>query len=143
MAANEAPGTGLLITFALIAAILLSALAVWNGIRDAARKKREIGYTTALKAYSKAIHPGMTRKEVEEYLRSENTQFSWVYTAFEVKGESQYADIVKIGGRACSRYCSEAYVYVALEFSPRKDFEQTATDILQRIEIFRPYSGCL
>jgi hypothetical protein len=127
----------------IVIAVLIAALAVRKITRDAARRKREIGYALALKAYSRALHPGMTRKEIEEYLRSRNTQFSWIFTAFGGRRESQYADIVKIGEEAAPWYCREAYVYVAFEFVPVKDFRQTDADVLQRIETFRPYTGCL
>jgi len=123
---------------------VISAIVVRSSVRAAARRKRETGYTGALKAYSDALHPGMTRKDVEGYLRSRNTQFTWVWTAFGGRRESQYADLVKIGEETAPWYCSEAYVYVAFEFSAVNDFHrQTDSDALQGIEIFRPYTGCL
>jgi hypothetical protein len=127
------------------AAILISAIVVRSSSRAAARRKRETYYTDALKAYSDALHPGMMRKDVEEYLRSRNTQFTWIWTAFGGRGETQYADVVKIGEEAAPWYCSEAYVYIAFEFLPVNNFShgQTPSDVLQRIEIFRPYTGCL
>ena len=127
----------------IVIAILISALAFRKITRDAARQRREIGYAAALNAYSRALHPGMTRKDVEEYLRSRNTQFSWIFRAFGGRRESQYADIVKIGEEAVPWPCSEAYVYVAFEFVPVKDFHQTDADVLQRIEVSRSYGGCL
>ena len=55
------------------------------------------GYIGALKAYSDALHPGMMRKDVEDYFRSRNTKFIWMWTALGEGRESQYADLVKIG----------------------------------------------
>jgi hypothetical protein len=66
----------------IVIAVLIAALAVRKITQDAAKRKREIGYAVALKAYSQALHPRMTRKDIEEYLRSRNTQFSWIFTAF-------------------------------------------------------------
>jgi hypothetical protein len=107
-------------------------------------REREAGYRGALKAYSAALHSGMTRKDVEDYLRSKNTRFTWAWTAFGGRKESQYADLVKIGEESAPWYCSEANVYVAFEFRDVNGFNrQTDSDVLQRIEIFRPYSGCL
>src|SRR5205085_2583744 len=112
--------------------------------RGAASRKRETGYIGALKAYSDSLRPGMTRKDVEDYLHLRNTQFTWVWTAFGGRRVTQYADLVKIGEETAPWYCSEAYVYIAFEFSPLNDFHrQTDSDVLQRIEIFRPYTGCL
>src|SRR5262249_17725210 len=129
----------------VVAAILISAIVVRSSSRAAARRKREAHYSDSLKAYSDALHPGMMRRDVEEYLRSRNAQFSWIYTAYGGRRESQYADVVKIGEESAPWYCSEAYVYIAFEFLPVNSFshDQTPTDVLQRIEIFRPYTGCL
>jgi hypothetical protein len=127
----------------IVIAVLILALALRKITRDAAGRKREIRYNVALKAYSQTLHPGMTRKNIEEYLRSRNTQFGWIFTAFGGRRETQYADIVKIGEEAAPWYCSKAYVYVAFEFAPVKEFRQSDSDVLQRVEIFRPYTGCL
>src|SRR5438105_4033101 len=108
----------------IAAAVMISAFAVRRGIRAAAKRKREVGYTIALKAYSEALHAGMTRRDVETYLRSTNTQFTWVFTAFGGRRESQYADVVKIGEEAAPWYCSAAYVYIAFEFSAVGDFHR-------------------
>jgi hypothetical protein len=60
----------------------------------------------------------MTRKDVEDYLRSRNTKFTWIWTAFGGRRESQYADLVKIGEETAPWYCSEACVYVAFGSRP-------------------------
>jgi len=104
----------LLMLIALV--IALSALAVRSSVRAMERRKREIGYEVALRTYSEAFHPGITRKELEDYLRSRNTHFYSVLTGFGGRTESQYADLVKIGEETPPWYCSEAYVYVAFEF---------------------------
>ena len=121
------------------AAVLISTLAVWS-VRAAATRKRETGYSLALKVYSEALHPGMTRKDVEDYLRSRKTQFRSELGPVGGRPESQCADLVKIGEEAAF-FCSKAYVYVAFEFSPAYDFRlHTDSDVLQRIEIIRV--GC-
>lgn len=117
-------------------AAVISALAVWSTARAMARRNRAIAYQTTVRAYSQALRPGVTRKQVEDYLRSRSVHFAWMYTAFGGRRESQYADLVKIGEESAPWYCSEEYVYVALEFS-------NESDLLQRIEIFQPDSGCL
>jgi hypothetical protein len=109
-------------------------------VRAAATRKRETGYSLALKAYSEALHPGMTRKDVEDYLRSRKTQFRSEFGPFGGRPESQWADLVKIGEEATFS-CSKARVYVAFEFSPAYDFRlRIDSDVLQRIEIIRV--GC-
>lgn len=91
-----------------------------------------------LDAYSKALRPGMTRKEVEEYLRSQNTHFDRDFTAYGGRRESQGADLVEI--TACW-FCGE-FVSVALEFAPVNQPRRLEdTDILQRIELYRVTDG--
>jgi hypothetical protein len=144
-------GLILLIVAAVLISATVSVRARRSRIRDPARRNREIGYAVALSFYSKALHPGVTREEVETYLRAANTQFGWVYTAFGGRRESQSADIVKIGEEKTSAwFCGAGYVHVAFEFSPVDNMRTTSTyhlpgqlirgedtDVLQRIEIFR------
>jgi hypothetical protein len=137
----QAMRRGLILLIA--AAVLISALAVCSSVRAAATRKRETGYSLALKAYSEALHAGMTRKDIEDYLRSRKTQFRSELGPIGGRPESQYADLVKIGEEAAF-FCSKAYVYVAFEFSPAYDFRlHTDADVLQRIEIIRPGCGSL
>jgi hypothetical protein len=105
----------LLVLIALVIAV--SALAVRSSVRATASRKREIGYQIELRTYSEALHPGMTRRELEDYLRSNNTNFTWVFAAYGGRRVGQYADLVKIG--------------------------EDDSDVLERIELFRPYTGCL
>jgi len=122
------------------AAVLISALAVWSSVQAAAARKRETGYSLALKAYSEALHPGMTRKDIEDYLRSRKTQFRSELGPVGGRPESQWADLVKIGEEPAF-FCGKAHVYVAFEFSPAYDFRlRIDSDVLQRIEIIRV--GC-
>ncbi len=123
--------------------VAVSALAVRSSIRATASRKREIGYQVELRTYSEALHSGITRKELEDYLRSNNSNFTWVFTAYGGRRVSQYADLVKIGEEAAPWFCSEAHVYVAFEFSGMEKFKQNDSDVLERIELFRPATGCL
>jgi hypothetical protein len=128
----------------IVVAVLISALTVRSSIRASAKRDREIRYAGTLKTYLVELHPGMTRRDVENYLRSRHTQFSWMWTAFGGRRKSQYADVVKIGEEAAPWFCSEAYVYIAFGFMPVGDVDsQNDLDVLQWIELFRPYSGCL
>jgi hypothetical protein len=122
--------------------VVAFAVIVRSHVKSLAQKKREIAYRLALEAYSRDLKPGLRRTEVESYLRVRNTGFSWIYTAFGGRRESQYADVIKIGEEAAPWYCSYAYVFVAFEFSGVEKYQQNS-DVLERIELFRPYSGCL
>jgi hypothetical protein len=132
----------LIVAAAVLTLALMPVLSRWKKIRDA---KREAGYTLALDAYSKALRPGMTHKEVEEYLRSANTQFSETLTAYGGRRQSQWADLVKIGeSESAVWYCGKEYVYVALEFTPVNQLPRRPedADVLQRIEMYR-VADCL
>ena len=131
----------LLVLIALVVAV--SALAVRSSVQATARRKREIGYQAELRTYSEALHPGITRKKLEDHLRLNNTNFGSVFTAYGGRSESQWADVVKIGEESAPWYCSEAYVYVAFEFSAVEHFKRNDSDVLERIELFRPNTGCL
>ena len=130
------------LVFLIVAAILISWLtSAWlhrKNLQQAAKRERETRYTAVLGVYSKALRPGMTRKEVETYLGSANTQFSVVYTAFGGRRESQSADVIKIGEEeGSSWFCGKAYVYIAFEFLPLFKLHTDDTDTLERTEIHR------
>ena len=132
----------LLLIFTVIIVVTFAA-AARSHVKSVAQEKRELTYRSDLQKYSNDLTPGLRRAEVESYLRARNAHFSWIYTAFGGRHESQYPDVVKIGEEAAPWYCSEAYVYVAFEFSGVEKYKQNDSDLLERIEIFRPYSGCL
>jgi hypothetical protein len=107
---------------AILAALLVvtAASAISGRAKSVAKKKREIGYQSTLQRYSREVKLGSRRAEVESCLRSRNTAFSWMYTAYGGRKKSQYADLVKIGEESPPWFCSESYVYIAFEFSPSK-----------------------
>jgi hypothetical protein len=118
---------------------------------------REAAYQAALREYSKDLHRGLTRREVEAYLRARNTTFS--QTCCGQAGD--YADVILVGIERPPWYCSESYVYVAIEFSAvephdwrldilpnlrspgKASFFGYDSDVLARIELYRPDTGCL
>jgi hypothetical protein len=130
---------------AILAALIVvtTALAFSGHAKSLAKRKRETGYQSVLQKYSREIRPGSRRAEVENYLRSTNTAFTWMFTAYGARKESQNADLVKIGEEVPPWFCSESYVYVAFEFSPSGTLAQTSSDVLERIELFQPDTGCL
>jgi hypothetical protein len=122
------------------------AFLIRSRVRAAAQREREAGYPLALRAYSEIVQPGMTRKEVENALRSRATSFSKILGPFG--GTAEYGDLVKIGEEDAPWYCSEEYVYVAFVFSAveKHDLEHhlgADSDVLKKVQIFRPDTGCL
>jgi len=140
--ANEAPW--LLPTVALVITITVSAL-VLSHTRAEAKRERELGYRAALRAYSNDLKPGLTRREVEDYLRTRNARFTNICC---VGKENYYADLFKIGEERAPWYCSEGYVYVAFEFSAVEKHDLASffakdSDVLKQVEIYQPGTGCL
>ena len=110
---------------------------------QSAQKKREAAYQAKLQAYSEVLKPGMTRKEVEAYLRAKDTAFGQLCC---IDKGSAFADLVKIGKEKHPWYCEEHNVYVAFQFSavePHKPYEAYDSDTLKQITIFHKLEGCL
>jgi hypothetical protein len=126
----------LLIVAVILISTMLPVLSRRRAIRNAERE------TLELEIYSKALQPGMTCKEVEEYLHSTNTQFGRTLTAYGERRESQWADLVDIEEEATCWFCFKEYVHIALEFAPvNPPGRLEDTDTLQRIEIYRVTDG--
>jgi hypothetical protein len=127
---------------ALVLVVLAGAAIryVWT---KRAQKNREIGYQSPLHSYSQVLKPGMTRKDVEDYLRAKDTPFQHICCIDE---RSAYADITKIGKEGAPWYCSEQNIYVAFQFAAaeRRDSVSTApSDTLRKVTLFRRLEGCL
>ena len=135
-----------LLRIAVVALVLTSGAVFRSHLRSEAKKRREAAYQSALQSYSENLKPGMTRNDVENYLRTSNVRFGQMCCL----GKQYYVDTVKVGEEGAPWYCSEAYVYVAIEFSATQSHEPLSgshlardSDVLRRIELFRPLTGCL
>jgi len=132
----------LLVLIGVIIAVSAGA-AIRSRIKSAAKKKREAVYESTLQAYSQNLKPGLTRKEVEEYLRAKGTYFTQMRC---IKERSALADLVKIGEEDAPWYCSEHWVHIAFEYAavePHNSLKAYDTDVLKTITIFHEWGGCL
>lgn len=137
----------------LTLAILCAAL-LWVGIRHSiqrqAQKKREAVYQEILHVYQQVLKTGMTRKQVESYLRAQNRTFSQM-CCIDIKAPTKkhsLDDEVKIGEEDHPWFCSEHNVYLGFEFidnaKPRERFwDADDTDMLESITILHRLEGCL
>lgn len=134
---------------ALILVVLLLAVvgfAVRHRIREqakeGARKKREAGYELSVQEYSQALIPGTNRKEVEDYIRKKNVPMLRMCC---VGGNK--SDLIKIGQDDDTWFCSENYVYIALQFDheakDRPERFADDDDTLNSITIFHMPGRCL
>jgi hypothetical protein len=135
-----------LLPIVVVAIVVVFGAVLRSYFRSEAKNRREAAYQSALQSYSENLKPGLARKDVENYLRARNTSFSHMCCL----GEHYYVDLAKVGEEAAPWYCSEAYVYVAFEFAAVEPHDPLSgshfardSDVLKRIEIFRPLTGCL
>src|ERR1700722_4231877 len=68
----------------------------------------------AVASYSQVLKPGMTRKEVEDYLRANKVQFGQGCCA--VPNERSLDDLIEIGTRHFPVPCGDSTYYVAFIF---------------------------
>ncbi len=107
------------------------------------QQRREAAYQAAIRSYSEVLKPGMTRKEVEAYLKEQGTPFKQPCCMDPGRA---YFLLVKIGEEEHPWYCSNLNVYARFQFNP---YEQPASklpgerDTLMGIQIFRVGEGCL
>jgi hypothetical protein len=123
---------------------------VWHYSQRQAQKKRQAGYQLAVRSYSRALKPGMTRKEVENYLRTKNEAFQQTCCVDpkETRVRSSWDDLLKIGEEDTPWYCSENNVYVAFQFADherRHDYaiRDDDLDTLRAVTLYQTLEGCL
>jgi len=129
-----------------LVAITLIAFGVRSVLENRAQKKREIAYETALRSYSAALRPGMTRKDVEAYLTARNQKFRLMCCVETKKfATGVYDELTKIGQEDAPWFCSEKNVYIAFEFAgpQRNPPEAAPSDTLSKITIYPWLEGCL
>lgn len=130
-----------LVLFAVL--IIAVSWAACDQMKTKDQKKREAAYQLTLNSYSRDLRLGLSRKEVEEYLRQNAVIFTQMCC---VEERSAFADLVKIGEEPHPRYCSEYYVHIAFEFRAAEShhpFKAVDSDVLKKIGIFRQLGGCL
>lgn len=127
---------------ALAVCAVVTSVAVHH-LRLEARRKRELDYQAAVRAYTQQFRPGLRRGELDSYFRASHIKFGAICCLEE---RSAPAGLVLIGQEDHPWYCSENDIYVAFEFvaeEPHKAWEPFASDTLTRIHLFPHLGGCL
>ncbi len=87
----------------------------------------------------------MTRRDVEDHLRSENVEFRQMCCVEGNLSKGVYDDLAKISQEDTPWYCSEENVYVAFQFTgPARNtigWTADAFDKLRAVTIFRWLEG--
>jgi hypothetical protein len=134
--------------------VVLALFIVGAGARFAIKKraaqKREAAYQSILSEYQRALKPGMTRKEVEDYLRAKNAQFRKSNFAESGPNRHSFDDLTKIGEEDAPWFCSEHNIYVAFYFvdhesssAPGFMFKDDDLDTLKSVSLYHWLEGCL
>jgi Na+-transporting NADH:ubiquinone oxidoreductase subunit NqrC len=64
-----------LILVLVLVLLLIAGAGIRYELEKKAQKKRDATYATRLLSFTLVLKPGMTRKDVEDYLRSKNIKF--------------------------------------------------------------------
>jgi hypothetical protein len=136
----------IVLTILLLAVGGLGIVGVHSWFEKQSRRKREAAYDSILRSYTQALKPGMTRKQVEDYLRTKNVSFQQMSG---INGDS-WDDLIKIGQEEEHPwYCSEHIVYLAFQFADYEqlgkplDLEANKLDTLRAVTIYHRLEGCL
>jgi hypothetical protein len=111
---------------------------------QSAKQKREASYQAVLQSYSEILKPGMTRKNVEEYLKAKGVKHERMCCIDE---KTAWVDLVRIGKEKHPWYCSAHTVYIAFQFAdePHEGMRPSdrETDKLKSITVYHSLDGCL
>jgi hypothetical protein len=129
--------------------LVLLTIGVRHVVKERLHKKRELSYQTTLQLYEQAIKPGMTRKQVEDYLHARSQAFSQS-CCVDIKEFRKHSwdDLVKIGAEDAPWFCSESAVYVAFQFSdsplPHDEmWRADDLDTVKSVSVYHRPENCL
>jgi hypothetical protein len=134
---------GLLVIAAAL--LIVCVLGIKSVVEKRAARKRQTEYEAVLREYSGALKSGMSRREVESYLRLRGRSFRKMCC---IRGpRNAYADIVKIGEEKAPWYCNKYNVYVAFEFETTEPHgivpDARDSDRLETTSLFPWLEECL
>jgi hypothetical protein len=144
--------TTVLMAVAAIASVVLGLWLVQHVRERRKAAQREGYYKAVLAKYTGEFNRGMTRGQVEQHLQRDGSRFRQMCCAASFKDEhvslagAGWDDLVKIGEEGTPWFCSENNVYIAFEFNPKTNDEQSdtnASDVLKRVSVFHQLEGCL
>jgi hypothetical protein len=123
----------------LVVLALVASRYVWRK-RD--QDKRAAGYQSTLRSYSKDLKPGMTRKEVENYLQAKGVP---VLCRSGDRGACD--DLTRIGEEDAPFYCSHQNIYIAFKFTAVEQHRPLEnaypSDVLDSVTIMPWLEYCL
>jgi hypothetical protein len=127
----------------ILLTLLTGVVGVCFTLLAARRVLREIRYSRTVRSYSAVVKPGMTRSQVDSYLRARDPNVELGKICCFAAGDAP-ADLLRIATENRSWPCIERDIYVAFEFqedSPRPGLVSNPNDRLKQVFLFR--SVCL
>jgi hypothetical protein len=146
------PLTRAVLSVALVTvAVGLLALGMRYELKQREQIRRQTDYQTALSAYTQALKPGMTRREVEDYIQRKNAKFSHTccVDSTETAKRHTWDDLVRIGQEEHPWFCSAHNIYIAFQFTDYEQqkagfqFKDNDLDKLRAVTIYHSLEGCL
>jgi hypothetical protein len=139
-------GILLLVLFLFVSSLF--AFGVRHERKKRAQKRREVAYQSALRSYAQVLKPGMTRKEVEDYLRANKVEFRQTCCVdMKEYKKGSWDDVVKIGEEDAPWFCNFTAVYVGFQFTGHGQFDgmwrADDFDKLRAVTLYRMYDKCL
>ena len=102
---------------AVVVVLIFGAFGI-NSVREKGKQQeRDLAYGAVLRSYSEVVKPGMTRKEVEDYLRSKNLTFRQMCCVDYKTPKGVWDDLTKIAQEDPPFFCNEKNIYVAFQFA--------------------------
>ena len=97
-------------------------------------RQHQASYRATLAAYSSALKAGMTREQVEDYLRSQGTAYGRTCCEAGV-----FSDITRIGREESTFLCREWNIYIRFQFNGETASPEVAgpADTLRKIDLFQ------
>jgi hypothetical protein len=134
----------------LLAAVVVVAFVltlIHNVHEKRSQQKRDLSYQTALRSYSEVFKPGMTRKEVEDFLRARNEAFGQMCCVDIKKPMGVWDDLIKIAQEDPPWFCSAKNIYMAFEFAGTRPQvtppSAEPSDRLIAVTLYPHLEGCL
>jgi hypothetical protein len=137
----------LIVALAVIA-IVICGVTAFRWRRNARLAlEREAHYQALLRSYSGALRIGLTRKQVEAYLRSNGKTFRRMCCMPPSVAGQPFDDLTQIGTEPHPWHCNAHNVYIGFVFAPRglrlADPTWDDTDTLTNIRVFHWLEDCL
>jgi hypothetical protein len=133
------------VSLVVVVLIALGIYAIQRSLARRAEQKRLAEYQRVTKEYADTLPVGISRVEVENYLRTRGRRFQ--QSCCVGVPRNAWADLIKIGEESAPWYCSRSNVYVAFEFGATAESRSMPKalddDKLLSVSLYQRLEDCL